>query len=191
MAAICAFTNQIECPLHELLVPRHILARWKSAPRKCRCNSRVFHSSCNCALGGTEWLAWEEKWKEGGKRKGLDVYFIGQWLSPSTDRWFLLRSLMCAHSDNPYSLSNHKRKGMKGIRIWEQYKSFKLSKQLTALRRCDRVGRWRYTGSWLWCERAKQKDIRLLTLTSKGLLFQIQDSLERHSPRTAKFWIQG
>lgn len=156
MSAICAFTNQIECPLHELLVPCYILARWKSTPLKCRCNSCVFHSFCNCVLWVTEQLAWEEKWKKGRKRKGLNVYFIGQWLSPFTDRWFLLRSLMCAHSDNPYYLSNHKQKGMKGTRIWEQYGSCKLSKQLTTLRRCGRVDCWRYTSSWLLCERDRK-----------------------------------
>lgn len=68
----------------------HTVARWKSAPRKCRCNSCVFHSFYYCALGVTELLTWEEKWKEGGGRKGLDVYFIGGWLSPFADRWLYL-----------------------------------------------------------------------------------------------------
>lgn len=97
----------------------HLLARWKSAPCKCRCNSCVFHSFYYCALGVTELLTWEEKWKKGEGKEGLDVYFVGGWLSPFADRWFVLRSLRCVFSGNPYSLSKHKQKEKQGTRIWQ------------------------------------------------------------------------
>lgn len=183
---MAAFTNQIECPLHKLEVLMTHLSQVKIPPRKCRFNSFVFHSFYYCALGVTELLTWEEKWKERGGRKGLDVYFIGVWLSPFTDRWFLLRSLRCVLSDNPFSMGKHKQKVMQGTRIWEWHGSCKLSKQLTTHLRWDTVDPWRYTSSWLSCERAKQKDVSLLTLTRQGLLFQTQDS-----PRTDKFWLHG
>lgn len=112
MAAICAFANQIEWPLHKLQMLMPLLARWKSAPRKCRCNSCVFIPSITVLW---EWLSCSLERKNGrkeGEEKDWMFILLVDDYHPS------LRSLRCVLSDNPYSLSKHKQE-MQGTRIWE------------------------------------------------------------------------